>query len=82
MKHMVLVGLLAVLATGCASIGDLEALQERVNSLESNHKVIAQEVANCKTQMNALAEKQEHCDKHCKLLESKLDRVFKKSQLK
>jgi len=82
MKKLVLVGLLAVLATGCASTGDLVDLQNRVSSLEADRTSLALEVANCKTQMGALAEKHEQCAKHCKTLETKLDRVFKKSQLK
>ena len=82
MKQLVLVGLLAMLATGCASTGDLEALQDRVDVLESNQGAIAKEVAKCKDQMAAIAEKQSQCDAHCKTLESKLDKVFKKAQYK
>ena len=79
---VVLVGLLGILATGCASTSELAALEGRVSSVEASQSALAQEVSNCKSQMNTLSDKQAQCDKHCKTLESKLDKVFKKAQYK
>ena len=82
MKHVVLVGLLAMLATGCASTGDLEALQDRVDVLESNQGAIAKEVAANKEKTSALAAEHAQLAAQHKALESKLDKVFKKAQYK
>lgn len=68
--------------TGCASTGDVEALQAQVSALESNEKVVGSEITTLKGKVAACEAKHAECDKHCKTLESKLDKVFKKAQYK
>lgn len=82
MKQLIMVVMVAMFATGCASIGDVEALQSQVSALESNDKVVASEISALKSKTNALEAKQADFDKHLKTIESKLDKVFKKSQYK
>jgi len=86
MKQLVLIGLLALLATGCASTSSVEQLQQRLDTVEANEKVTNEEIQVLKRacdQMQKTAKEQHlKCVEHCKTLESKLDRVFKKSQLK
>lgn len=73
---------IAFLATGCASIGDVEALQAQVSALESSDKALSSEIADLQGKVAACEAKHAACDKHCKALESKLDKVFKKAQYK
>lgn len=86
MKQLVLVGLLALLATGCASTSSVDQLQQRVDAIEANTKLTNAEIQSLKQACDQMQKsaKEQHlkCDEHCKLLDSKLDRVFKKSQLK
>ena len=68
--------------TGCASTSDLEALQGRVSAVESATKVSSSEISALKDKVAKCEAKMEKCDTHCKTLESKLDKMFKKSQYK
>ena len=82
MKHLIMVVMVAMCATGCASVGDVEALQSQVSALESNDKVVASEISALKSKALVCETKHADCDKHCKAIETKLDKVFKKSQYK
>lgn len=68
--------------TGCASTSDVKALQAQVSALESNDKVVNSEITELKAKVAACEVKHAECEKHCKALTSKLDRVFKKAQMK
>jgi len=81
MKKILIVSLL-LLTTACASKSDITTLQSEIDTLRSNQTSFAKEVTACKEQMVALTEKQSKCESHCKTLESKLDKVFKKAQYK
>ena len=52
MKHLIMVVMVAMFATGCASVGDVEALQSQVSALESNDKVVASEISALKSKTN------------------------------
>lgn len=86
MKKLVLVGFLLALASGCASTSSVEQLQSRVEALDSNAKLTKDEIQSLKNVCNQMQStaKEQHlkCVEHCKTLESKLDKVFKKSQYK
>jgi hypothetical protein len=64
----------------------VEKLQSRVDAVEANSKLTNEEIQTLKNVCNQMqsSAKEQHlkCVEHCKTLESKLDRVFKKSQLK
>ena len=79
MKKIIALFALTFALTGCASNSDIQKLQSEIDGL--NSKVAA---ADSKIDaVNAKCElKHAECEKHCKTLESKLDRVFKKAQLK
>lgn len=77
MKYVVLT--LALLVTGCASTSDVEKLDNRVTLIEKAHVKLEAELQKCHSKME---DKLQQCDVHCKKLESKLDRVFKKAQQK
>ena len=84
MKYLILATLVAL--TGCASTSDLAALQSRVEIVENSSKVVANDVAELTEKVTKceLQVKKQHedCVQHCKTIDSKLDNVFKKSQLK
>ena len=81
MKKVLFISSLVVLA-GCASTSDFEQLQDRVNLIESSQNQLAQHVKKCDNTLSELALKSEKCVLHCKAIDSKLDKVFKKSQYK
>jgi murein lipoprotein len=79
----------AALATGCASTSDLEALESRVGTLESKVQSAAADAASAKSSAADAAAKAASADaaanRAARLAEdtnSKLDRMFKKSQHK
>ena len=82
MKGLFLVALLTTLS-GCATNSDIEKLQSQINSLDSKtsgeYVELNSKIQEVKQQCDL---KHSQCDEHCKTLDSKLDRVFKKSQLK
>lgn len=77
MKYTLLT--LALLITGCASTSDVEKLDTRLSLVEKAQEKLNAEIQKCHTKM---AENAQQCETHCKKLESKLDRVFKKAQQK
>ena len=79
MMKLAMVSMMALFVTACASKGDLEALQDRVSAVETNQKVLASDIEKCNADMAA---SRRQCVEHCNTLSSKLDKVFKKSQLK
>ena len=89
MKKIVLISALAVLVTGCASTGDLDAVANRVTKLEAHDTAIVNEVTEVEGKVTALTQKQEQCLNHCKLLDGrfddyngKLNQLFDKAMLK
>lgn len=80
MKYLVLT--LAVLVTGCASQGDLDKLDARLSVTESSQTKLTAELQKCHSRIASLEDKVLKCEEHCKRLDSKLDKVFKKSQFK
>ena len=80
MKYTILT--LALLVTGCASTSELEKLDSRVTLVEKAQEKLNQEIQKCHVKMAQIEDKAQQCEAHCKKLESKLDRVFKKSQQK
>lgn len=48
MKRLLLVGLLSVLASGCASTSSVEKLQSRVDAVEANSKLTNEEIQTLK----------------------------------
>ena len=81
MKKMLFVSLL-FLVTACASKSDIVTLQSELDSLKADHASLAKEVTVCKDKMSEVAGDKAKCELHCKNFESKLDKVFKKSQYK
>ena len=71
-----------VLLTGCATQGDLDILDSKIAALESSNTKLALAINECDSKVAHIDAKVKQCDLHCKKLESKLDRVFKKSQQK
>lgn len=82
MKKVIMLFAIALLATGCASTSDLEALQGRVDAIEASDKVTANEIEDLKQKMANCENKHKQCIEHCKTVNSKLDNLFKKSQFK
>lgn len=74
MKFMTM-ALFAMMAVGCASKGDLQALSARVDSLEAAHKTMAADHEAMKADHEAI--KGEHSD-----LKAVLDRAFAKKAMK
>ena len=81
MKKMLFVSLL-FLATACVSTSDIATLQSQIDSLKADQTSLVKEVAVCKDKMAVAVEDKAKCELHCKNFESKLDKVFKKSQHK
>lgn len=81
MKKILIISLL-LLTTACASKSDIVSLQTEIDALKNSQTSLSKEVAACKEQMVVLTENQTKCVSHCKTLESKLDKVFKKAQYK
>jgi len=80
---------IAALATGCASTSDLEALEGRVGTLESKVQTAASDAASAKAAAADASAKagaaEAAANRAARLAEdtnSKLDRMFKKSQHK
>jgi|LakMenEpi03Aug12_release.lakeMendotaPanAssembly.Ray.scaffolds.fasta_scaffold2336130_1 cell division protein FtsB len=76
--------------TGCATNSDIAKLQHEIDVVEANSKLTNEEIQtlkhNCNQMQSAAKEQHLKCVEHCKTIESKLDskldRMFKKSQLK
>jgi peptidoglycan hydrolase CwlO-like protein len=89
MKKLFLISALAVLVTGCASSGDLDAVTGRVSKLEAHDTAIVKEVTEVEGKVSILSQQQEQCLNHCKLLDgkfndynTKLNSLFDKAMLK
>jgi len=81
MKYLIILATLLVMS-GCASTGDLEALQTRVDTFEAGHKTLVADHEAIKADHEAIkadisAIKTEHSR-----YTVKLDNLFKKIQLK
>jgi len=79
----------AALATGCASTSDLEALEGRVGTLESKVQSVAADAASAKASAAEASSKAAAAEaaanraaQYAQDTNSKLDRLFKKSQHK
>lgn len=78
MKKIIITSLL-LLTTACASTSDINTLQSEIDTLRHNQVTLEKNVENVKTACDL---KHAQCIEHCKAVDSKLDRVFKKSQHK
>jgi len=78
------ISVLAVLlfVVGCASSSDIDALKCEISELQLKQTKLQQIVDSNTAQIEKCDLKMKDCDKHCKDLSSKLDRVFKKAQQK
>lgn len=75
MYKLFVLAAVALLSVGCASKGSVEALSSRVDALEANEKTQAADIAQLKSDHEAI--KGEHAD-----LTAKMDRMFAKKNLK
>ena len=71
-----------VLLTGCATQGDLDILDSKIAALEASNTKLAQAIKDCDSKVAHFDSKVKQCEAHCKTIESKLDKVFKRSQYK
>ena len=75
MFKMLIISVAALLSVGCASKGSVEALSSRVDALEANEKTQAADIAQIKSDHEAIKA-------DVASLSSKLDAAFLKKNLK
>jgi murein lipoprotein len=75
--------------TGCATNSDITKLQSEIDVIESNQKTLVSELADTNKAVTVLNVKTDAAvkaalmaEQYCKDINTKLDRLFKKSQLK
>ena len=81
MKYLLILATLLVMS-GCASTGDLEALQTRVDTLEAGQKSLVSEHEAIKAEHGALIADHNAIKLEHSRVSTKIDNLFKKIQLK
>lgn len=72
----------AILATGCATKGDLDALSARVDALENRVDSVANDANAAKTSAAAAEAAANRAASYAQETNSKLDAMFRKSMMK
>jgi hypothetical protein len=89
MKNVLIIAVLAILSTACASTSDIHSLQSQVDIIKVKQDALASDLSVLSGSIKSASKKaddaklaSEQALEMCKQINAKLDRVFKKTQFK